>query len=278
MSRSPTSRAARRQQRVQSQAVLDLGLAAGAEGAEGGVDQELTAPVGTETERRGPPVPERAVRIQPRPFERGPSGPGGQCPQQDGLGVVDAGDPPGTDRLDAEGGVRTDPLLVDGRQELPHRPCGDGDQLVRVDLAPDAGVGQLGDRAGPRLGHDDAVDTAPPELGGSGPPLDQRRVLQAGMVQLVLEVGDQAVPAVELPEVHDLGPAAGRADRAPHAEAELIPLLAGHRAPVGRHVVHVLGPVGPDDVDELVDVHLRVHRHVAHAVQSDEFEGHSGRW
>src|SRR5262249_20597681 len=62
-----------------------------------------------------------------------------------------------------------------------------------------------------------------------------------------------------LPHVEDLRPPARGADDAPHPVAELVALLLGDRAPVGGHVVHVLGPVVPDDVDELVDVHLVVH-------------------
>src|SRR5207248_714716 len=49
-----------------------------------------------------------------------------------------------------------------------------------------------------------------------------------------------------------------RPEHGPHAVAELVPLLLSFGAPVGRHVVHVLGPVVPDDVDELVDVDLLV--------------------
>ena len=57
-----------------------------------------------------------------------------------------------------------------------------------------------------------------------------------------------------------------RAHRAPHAVAELVALAPARSAKVRRHVVHVVGAVVPDDVDELVDVDLVVHR-VVHAVR-----------
>src|SRR5690606_31018543 len=85
----------------------------------------------------------------------------------------------------------------------------------------------------------------------------------------------QALEAVLLPEVHDLGPAPGGADRAPHAVAELVALRLGDRRPVGGHVVHVVGPVVPDDVDELVDVHLAV-RH-AYSLHHDHDGPPGGR-
>src|SRR5690606_20781294 len=139
-----------------------------------------------------------------------------------------------------------------------------------------AGAGPLLVGAGPRPGPDAAADAAPPERGGDRPPLGQRRVLVAAAAGLVLEVGDEAAPAVELPHVDDLGPPAGRADGRPHAEAELVPLGPGDRAPVGRHVLDVPGAVVREDVDELVDVDLGG----GHAAEQDDvrFEGHSGRW
>ena len=88
------------------------------------------------------------------------------------------------------------------------------------------------------------------------------------MTELEPERRRQAVEAVFLPEVEHLGPSAGRADDAPHAEAELVAVVLRHRAEVRRHVVHVVGAVVPDDVDELVDVDVVVHEpqnyHVDH--------------
>ena len=66
-------------------------------------------------------------------------------------------------------------------------------------------------------------------------------------------------PAGVLPHVHGLGPRSGRADQRPHAVAELVALLLADRAPVRGHVLHVVGAVVPDDVDELVDVDAVVH-------------------
>ena len=65
--------------------------------------------------------------------------------------------------------------------------------------------------------------------------------------------------AVLFPHVDDARPAVRGADDAPHAEAQLVALFLRDRAPVGRHVMHVLRTLGPADVDELVRVDLVVH-------------------
>ena len=143
----------------------------------GQVAQGLAVGVGAEAERGRPPTGQGAVGVQPRPLQRGPGRPRGKSPQHDGLGAVDPGHAPGADQVDAQGGMGGHGLLPHGGQELPHRAGRDGDQVVGVDLAPDTGGDQRGDRAGPRLGHHDAVHATPTELGRGGPPLRQRRVL-----------------------------------------------------------------------------------------------------
>ena len=75
---------------------------------------------------------------------------------------------------------------------------------------------------------------AAPQRGRDRPPLGERRVLRAGADQLVAEVADETVPPVELPHVDDLGPPPGRPHRRPHAEAQLVALLDGDRAPSWR--------------------------------------------
>ena len=130
-------------------------------------------------------------------------------------------------------------------------------ELVRVGQAFDPGTRELFDRRAPRLGHEDAVEAAAPHP--LPPPTTRRATGPARALDSSWRSWPRAVPPVELPHVHDLGPPAGRPDRAPHAEAEHVAFLAPDRAPVRRHVVHVAGPVVPDDVDELVDVHLRAH-------------------
>ena len=98
--------------------------------------------------------------------------------------------------------------------------------------------------------------------GGDAPPVRERRILHRRMGQLVREVRGQPVPAVELPHVDHFRPSTGRTHRAPHAVAELVAFLAPDGTPVRGHVVHVLGAVGADDVDQLVDVDLGVRHHV----------------
>src|SRR5262249_33603358 len=105
----------------------------------------------------------------------------------------------------------------------------------------------------------DSVDAAAPQLGRNRPPPLQRRILQRRRRELVLEVRDQPVPAVELPEVDHLRPRTSRADGSPHAEAQHVAFLATDRAPVRVHVMHVAAAVVSDDVDQLVDVDLVVH-------------------
>ena len=120
------------------------------------------------------------------------------------------------------------------------------------------GGAQLLDRPGPGRGLEDAVDAAPSQLGRLGPPRLERRVLRAPAHGLDAEGRAQAVPAVVLPDVHDLGPPARGPEDGPHPVTELTPLLLALRAPVRRHVVHVPRPAVADDVDELVDVDLVV--------------------
>ena len=81
----------------------------------------------------------------------------------------------------------------------------------------------------------------------------------------------------ELPEVHDLRPRAGRADRRPHAEAAHVALGAPDRAPVRGHVVHVPRAVVPDDVDQLVDVDLLVRLPVRARRRTRRCRGSYGR-
>ena len=73
------------------------------------------------------------------------------------------------------------------------------------------------------------------------------------------ERASQSLEAVLFPYVDHLGPVAGTPDDTPDAEAELVAILHGGRAPIRRHVVHVAGPVVADDVDEFVDVDLLIH-------------------
>ena len=61
------------------------------------------------------------------------------------------------------------------------------------------------------------------------------------------------------PQVDHLRPAAWYRRR-PIRRSTPVALLLGDGAEVRRHVVHVVGAVVPDDVDELVDVDLVVHR------------------
>ena len=117
---------------------------------------------------------------------------------------------------------------------------------------------QLLDGPGPRRGHQQPISARAPVVGRLGPPLGQLGILGAGALALEAERGGHAIPTVLLPQVQHLGPASGGADDGPHPIAELVALVLGDGRPVGRHVVHVVGPVVADDVDELVDVELVV--------------------
>jgi hypothetical protein len=75
----------------------------------------------------------------------------------------------------------------------------------------------------------------------------------------VAERRSQTVKTVFFPHVHDARPSSSGSDHTPNSEAQLATIISRHRTPVRRHVVHVIRPVGPDDVDELVCVDLGVH-------------------
>ena len=162
-----------------------------------------------------PPLRERAA--VPRPFERRPRRQVGDRPDHDRLGVV-APSRHGTRRRTAGRAPR--PRAARSRRarrgtpDAP--PTGQRHELVRVHRALHARLRQLVDRRAPRLGHDDAVEAAAPQLarptahhsasdGSCAPAPDE----------LVLEVRGETLPAVELPHVHDLRPRAGRTDGAP---------------------------------------------------------------
>src|SRR4051812_14709450 len=129
-----------------------------------------------------------------------------------------------------------------------------------VDLPAHTGFAELADRAGPRSRDDDPVEAAAAISGGFEPPFFELRILKRRSVRLVAQAGGDAVETVFLPHIHNLRPAAGGADDAPHTEAELIALFLSDRAPVRGHVMAVVGPIGTDDVDEFVRVDLVVHQ------------------
>ena len=121
------------------------------------------------------------ARAAPRLLEAGPGGPVGDGPEDDRLGVVRPS-PPGRRRPASSPSASTAGTRPRGRARRgssPTVPAGTRHELVGVHLAPHAVGDQLLDRAGPRLGHDDAVDAAAAQRGGRRPPLGQRRVLVA---------------------------------------------------------------------------------------------------
>ena len=180
-------------------------------------------------------------------------------PQQDALVVVDHC------RLPRPGEL--EPVLLGerdrtGADALEQFGGGAGlhrDQVMGVAGARHPVGAELGDRTGPGRGLEDAIDATAAELGGLGPPLLEAGVLCALADGLDRERVGEAVPALVLPQVDDLGPPPGRPDHRPDAVAELLALDLRLGAPVRGHVVHVVGAVVPDDVDELVDVDLVVH-------------------
>ena len=242
---------------VEGTAVLRLGLASGPQWRQRCIDHER-AP-----ERRA----ELDKRVAPRrhgPFRRppllvgDPRRPIGERPDGDALAIVGHRDAERAQQVDVELGCGRAPDPVQGVEQFGAGARRDGDDLVRVERTAGVRSDEFVDRRCPGRGLDDAVETTAAEAGRDSPPLHQRRILHRGMRQLVFEVGGQALPAIELPHVDHFGPAPGRPHRPPHAVAELVAFLAPDGAPVGSHVVHVLGAVGPDDVDQFVDVDLAV--------------------
>ena len=152
---------------------------------------------------------QRAVG-RPRLLVRGPRRPVGDGPEQHRLGVVEpspprrrrpararapstAGRPSSRDRGEQLAGrARAARCTSSWAYTSPRTPSATSSSIDRVH----------------GVGHDDAVDAAAAQRRGHRPPLGQRRVLVAAAAGLVGEVGDQAVPPVELPHVHDLGPRA----------------------------------------------------------------------
>src|SRR5689334_4530405 len=188
----------------------------------------------------------------------GPLLPARDGPEQEALALVHHRGLPGAGERPSDRLVRLHRLVGDDLEEVARRALGDPDLLVGVGLAPYPRRAQLGDRRRPGRGDEHAVVAVPAVVGGLGPPLGQLGVLEARVVELVAERRGQSGEPVLFPQVHDLGPAPGGPHDTPHAVAELVAVLLGHRAEVGGHVVHVVGPVVPDDVDELVDVDLLI--------------------
>ena len=71
------------------------------------------------------------------------------------------------------------PVSASASRNARAPPTGQLHELVRVHRALHARLGELVDRRAPRLGHDDAVEAAAPQLGRDRPPLRERRVLRA---------------------------------------------------------------------------------------------------
>ena len=133
------------------------------------------------------------------------------------------------------------------------------DQLVRVALTAHSVSVQLLDR---RVhGSGTTMRSTPPRRSSRGdrPPLRQRRILLVGEASSWAKLR-RGRPSRRAPTCSRPLATAGRADGAPHAEAELVAFVARRRAPVRSHVVHVPGAVVPDDVDELVDINFRSSR------------------
>src|SRR5207248_2228083 len=93
------------------------------------------------------------------------------------------------------------------------------DALVIENFATDLALDQLvdGRTVGRRL--QQPVIAAAAEIGRLGPPGLQTRILMLRVVELDPEVVGHPLPAVELPDVHRLGPALSASHRGPDAEA-----------------------------------------------------------
>ena len=208
--------------------------------------------------------PRHAVRSLPpiavdQDLEAGPGLPARNRPDQDAFGVVDHRGTHRADELQAGRRVRRHHVGAYQLQEVGRGARGQRHHLVGVDDAGDAVGVQLLDRAGPRGGDHHPVEATFAVAGRLVPPLLELGVLQVGPAGLVAEPGGQPGEAVLFPHVDHPRPAVGRADHAPDAEAELVTLLLRDRAPVRRHVVHVLRPHRTADVDELMCINLVVH-------------------
>lgn len=79
------------------------------------------------------------------------------------------------------------------------------------------------------------------------------------MIELVAERFGETWKSVFFPDVHDFRPPPGGSHRSPYAVTELISFDLSLRRPVGCHVMHVIGAVMTDDVDELVDIDLGIY-------------------
>jgi len=130
---------------------------------------------------------------------------------------------------------------------------------VGVGLTPNTVGAEFADRARPRSGNEDSVETAASVVRRFLPPFLEFLVLQIRSAEFMAETRGEPGEPILFPHVHDLGPLAGGSHGAPDPEAELVAFFLRDRAPVRGHVVHVVRPVRADDVDELVGVDLFVH-------------------
>src|SRR5262249_36133752 len=236
-------------------------LTAGPERTQRCVDEQDAVPRG----RAGAPPPAREVAVA---LAVGPLLPGRDRPEQQRLVVVGhrgherAGQLPSVPRVQLR-------RVASPLQHIARRSGRDRHELVRVQLAPHAGGAQLLDAARPRCRHHDPIGAATAEPGRLRPPALERGILRAASDRLGRERRREPRPALVLPHVHRLRPLPGRAEKRPHAVAELLALLLADRAPVRGHVVHVIRAVMPDDVDELVDVDSAVHERYRWVARGD---------
>ena len=152
-------------------------------------------------------------------------------------------------------------MLLDGLEHLRRAPGLATDLFVVVALAAHLGGQQVVERGRVVRRDEQAVVPAAAQCGGLGPPGDQVGVLVLRVAELEAEVVGHAPPTIAvLPQVCALRPSFGGTDGGEDADTVEPPLGSGQVPVVGGHVVVVGGAPVPDDVDELVQIDLVVHR------------------
>ena len=214
----------------------------------------------------------------PRLLERAPRGPVRRGRQQDALVVGPHRSAEDSDELDALGPVHALSPVPHHVDELHRSPRRYLHQLVGVQLAPHACRAQVVDRAGPAARAPRCGRRRP---AGTGRPRPTTRPATDPAASAWPSSCSKLATRPSQPSSSHMFTTSGQRPvepTVPHTPKQSwLRSLARHRAPVGRHVVHVLGAVVPDDVDELVDVDLVVrHASVTSAVSRGRVRGPLG--